>query len=97
LITGEKEDSETMQGDPASIRMSTKSGLGDPAVHGEGGKVARAVLNALQPDVARKLDSLMESLEGVSPSEILTALFELEMAGLIRQLAGKNYVRVWND
>ena len=101
LITEEKEDCETTQGDPASIPLSTQSGPGGSSANnderGESGKVARAVLKALRPDVALNLDTLIESLEGVSPSEILTALFELEMAGLIRQLAGKNYVRVWND
>jgi DNA processing protein len=38
----------------------------------------------------------VEALEGVfSSSEIFAALFELELAGRIRQLPGKNYVRTF--
>jgi DNA processing protein len=38
----------------------------------------------------------VEQLEGtLSSSEIFAALFELELAGRIRQLPGKNYVRVF--
>ena len=58
---------------------------------------AREVFRALRPDTPKNLDTLMETLEGASPSDVLSALFELEMLGLIRQLVGKNYVRVWND
>jgi DNA processing protein len=36
----------------------------------------------------------MEKLEGqVSSAEVFTALFELEMSGKVKQMAGKNYVR----
>jgi DNA processing protein len=59
--------------------------------------VARMVLGTLRPDAPQTLDAIMEALEGTTASEILAALFELEMTGLIRQLAGKNYVRIWND
>jgi DNA processing protein len=52
------------------------------------------VLDLLQADEARHIDELVERLEPeVSSSEIFAALFELEMAGRIRQLPGKNYVR----
>lgn len=93
LITGENQYDETTTAATASIRSGSEGGP-----NGElAGKLVQAVLRTLQPDVPRNLDSLMDSLEGVSPSEILTALFELEMAGLIRQLAGKKYIRVWQD
>jgi DNA processing protein len=41
------------------------------------------------------LDPLLESLEYHSSSEVIAALFELEMLGLVRQLPGKNFVKVW--
>ena len=48
----------------------------------------------LKPDEATQLDEIIEKLERqVSSSEIFSALFELELAGKIKQLPGKNYVR----
>jgi DNA processing protein len=61
------------------------------------GGANRAVLAALKPDAPVPLDSLVESLEGHSPSEIIAALFELEMGGMVRQLPGKSFIRVWLD
>ena len=41
-----------------------------------------------------QLDELLELLEAqLTSSEVFTALFELEMAGRVRCLPGKNYVR----
>lgn len=57
--------------------------------------LARKLLNQLQVDVPQQLDSLFESFEGVSSSELIAALFDLEMSGLIRQLPGKKFVKVW--
>jgi DNA processing protein len=59
------------------------------------GPVARRALEALQVDVAIHLDDLIEKIEDISPSELIAALFELEMLGLVRQLPGKNFVKVW--
>jgi DNA processing protein len=56
---------------------------------------ARKALQALQVDVAIHLDDLLEKVEDISPSELIAALFELEMLGLVRQLPGKNFVKVW--
>jgi DNA processing protein len=48
----------------------------------------------LKPDQATQLDTIIEKLEGeISSSEIFSALFELELAGKIKPLPGKNYVR----
>lgn len=55
--------------------------------------VFRAILNALKPDSGTQLDTLVESLEGVSSSEIIAALFELELTGRVRQLPGKQFVK----
>lgn len=53
----------------------------------------KLVLQALRHDEAVQLDELMEKLDSMlSSSEIFTALFELELAGKIKQLPGKNYV-----
>ena len=58
---------------------------------------SRAVLQHLKPDAPVTLDSLVETLHGTSPSEIIAALFELELAGLVRQLPGKSFIKVWAD
>ena len=52
------------------------------------------VLGALRADESLQIDGLLERLETqLTSSEVFTALFELEMAGRVRQLPGKNYVR----
>jgi DNA processing protein len=54
----------------------------------------RVVLERLRSDDTIQLDELIEGLEGeLGSPEIFTALFELELAGRVRQLPGKNYVR----
>jgi DNA processing protein len=52
------------------------------------------VLEVLRSDESLQIDEILEVLEAqLTSSEVFTALFELEMAGRIRQLPGKNYVR----
>ncbi|HEY7304330.1 MAG TPA: DNA-processing protein DprA [Bryobacteraceae bacterium] len=58
-------------------------------------QLAQKLLNCLQVDAPQQLDSLLETFEGVSSSELIGALFDLEMSGLVRQLPGKNFVKVW--
>ncbi|MCS7316011.1 MAG: DNA-processing protein DprA [Bryobacterales bacterium] len=60
-------------------------------------ETARRVLAHLHVDAGTHLDELLERCEDLSSSEIIAALFELEMAGLIRQLPGKNFVKVWGE
>ena len=81
LNLNENKSEETNGGDPASVVSS--AGLD--------------ILRLLRPDSPMGLDNLIESLEGVSSSEAIAALFELELAGLVRQLPGKSYIRVWMD
>jgi DNA processing protein len=57
--------------------------------------LANKLLSRLQVDLPQQLDTLLESFEGISSSEIIGALFDLEMSGLIRQLPGKQFVKVW--
>jgi DNA processing protein len=56
---------------------------------------ARRTLEALKVDAPIHLDDLIEKMENSSPSELIAALFELEMLGLVKQLPGKNFVKVW--
>ena len=57
--------------------------------------VCQQVLENLQVDKAVGLDELVERVLDSSPSEIIAALFELELAGRVRQLPGKQFVRIW--
>jgi DNA processing protein len=57
--------------------------------------VHNAILHELQFDKPVHLDHLIEGLEGTSPSEVIAALFEMELQGRVRQLPGKQYIRVW--
>jgi DNA processing protein len=38
---------------------------------------------------------VLDRLENYSSSEIVAALFELELLGLVKQLPGKQFVKVW--
>ncbi len=49
--------------------------------------------NLLGVDQARHVDELME-VSGLSSSEVLATLFDLEMKGVIRQLPGKQFLKV---
>jgi DNA processing protein len=52
------------------------------------------VLEVLRTDESLQIDEILEKLETqLTSSEVFTALFELEMAGRVRQLPGKNYVK----
>jgi len=58
-------------------------------------RAAQRVLQNLKIDSPVHLDSLVEIITDMSPSEIIASLFELEIMGLIRQQAGRNFVKVW--
>jgi DNA processing protein len=81
LNINENDSAETKPGGAASIRNS----------------LAQAILKLLEPDAPKGLDLLLEQVEEASPSEVIAALFELELSGLVRQLPGKTYIRVWAD
>ena len=56
----------------------------------------RLVFEQLRHDESVQLDTLIERLDGQLQSpEIFTALFELELAGRVRQMPGKHYVRTF--
>ncbi len=56
---------------------------------------SRTLFARLKPDLPTHVDELIETFDTLTPSEIIAALFELEMLGLVRQLPGKNFVKVW--
>jgi DNA processing protein len=47
----------------------------------------------LGPDESRHVDNLVE-LSGLTSSEVLAALFDLELQGVVRQLPGKQFLKV---
>lgn len=58
-------------------------------------RLGLAILARLPVETSLHLDALLESLEAWSASEALAVLFELQLLGLVRELPGKNFVRVW--
>jgi DNA processing protein len=83
------------QGLGASSESSAGAAASEPTEPGPQGVAARRVLRQLKTDAATHLDNLVETIEDTSPSEIIAALFELEMLGLVRQKPGRNFVKVW--
>lgn len=56
----------------------------------------RLVFGRLTHDEPMQLDGLMEVLENeLGSAEIFTALFELELAGRVKSMPGKNYLRTF--
>ena len=88
---------------PADVRLTLT-----PAASNESGETKAAslfpdeglpphekrILSLLKADEATHIDEIVEKLETEqSPSEIFAALFELELAGKIKQMPGKNFVK----
>jgi DNA processing protein len=74
----------------ASKPDSAASLLPDPVLRPE----EAMVLDVLRADESLQIDEILELLETqLTSSEVFTALFELEMAGRVRSLPGKNYVK----
>jgi DNA processing protein len=88
---------------PSQVRLELESDAGseskteaqasllpDPVLRPE----EAMVLEVLRSDESLQIDEILELLDmQLTSSEVFTALFELEMAGRVRQLPGKNYVR----
>jgi DNA processing protein len=62
---------------------------------GPSAETGRRLLAQLKVDASTHIDELLERIEDCSPSEIIAALFELELLGLVKQLPGRNFVKVW--
>jgi DNA processing protein len=57
-------------------------------------KISREIVSKLKVDEPVHLDMLLETLEHCSSSEVIAALFDLELLGKVRQLPGRNFVKV---
>lgn len=87
---------------PSQVRLQLEEELGFASPGDPGASLVeqtplqeheKLVMQALRHDEAVQMDELLEKLESqLSSSEIFTALFELELAGKIKQLPGKNYL-----
>jgi DNA processing protein len=55
----------------------------------------KKIFAILKADETTHIDEIVERLEPLSSSEIFAALFELELAGKIKQLPGKNFVKTF--
>jgi DNA processing protein len=53
----------------------------------------RILYGLLGTDGATRIDDLVES-SGLNSSEVLATLFDLEMKGMVRQLPGKQFLKV---
>ena len=92
---------------PSQIRLQLEDEMGAASAdESKGGGTAslfdetplpaheRLVMDKLRHDESLQLDDLIERLEAdLGSAEIFTALFELELAGRVKQVPGKNYVR----
>jgi DNA processing protein len=88
---------------PEAVRLSLRPTAsespagGTASLFGDEGELApheKKIFALLKADEATHIDEIVERLETVvSSSEIFAALFELELAGKIKQLPGKNFVR----
>ena len=88
---------------PSQVRLELDAGLGNESNLERGASLFTepamreqelVVYRLLRHDETRPIDEIMEVLDGqLTSAEVFTALFELELAGHIKQLPGKNYVR----
>lgn len=88
---------------PANVRLTLTPELGAESPAGHTASLfeepslsphEKKIYRVLKADEAQHLDEIIEKLEPeMSSSEIFAALFELELAGKVKQLPGKNFVR----
>src|SRR5580698_918165 len=88
---------------PSQIRLQMEDGWRVESKAAEGASLVpelkltgreAVVFEVLRQDAALQMDEIIELVEvQLSSAEVFTALFELELAGRIRSLPGKNYVR----
>ncbi len=79
---------------PADVRLALTPEPGSESQAGQTASLFEEPSLSAKADEARHLDEIIEKLEPqLSSSEIFAALFELELAGKVKQLPGKNFVR----
>jgi DNA processing protein len=80
--------------EPAGGAESPTPGTASLFQDEELGPHEKKILAVLKADEATQIDEIVERLEpALSSSEIFAALFELELAGKVKQLQGKNFVK----
>lgn len=57
-------------------------------------KLSTEIVSKLRVDEPMQLETLLETLEPCSSSEVIAALFDLELLGRVKQLPGRNFVKV---
>ncbi|HEY8671288.1 MAG TPA: DNA-processing protein DprA [Terriglobales bacterium] len=88
---------------PADVRLALTPETGNESPGGQTASLfqepslsphEKRIYAVLKADEAMHLDEIIEKLEPeLSSSEIFAAMFELELAGKVKQLPGKNFVR----
>jgi DNA processing protein len=88
---------------PAPVRLALEPAAGNESQAGQTASLfgeselsphEKKIFALLKADEATHLDEIVERLEtDLSSSEIFAALFELELAGKVKQLPGKNFVK----
>ena len=88
---------------PAEVRLALTPAVSNESVESPAASLfpdkglpphEKRILGLLKADEAMHIDEIVEKLETEqSPSEIFAALFELELAGKVRQMPGKNFVK----
>jgi DNA processing protein len=88
---------------PAAVRLALEPAPGNESQAGQTASLfgeselsphEKKIFALLKADEATHLDEIVERLEtDLSSSEIFAALFELELAGKVKQLPGKNFVK----
>lgn len=83
----------------ARLAPQVDSSTSAPSLFGENENLSpqeRKILSLIQADEAIHIDELIEKVEPeISSSELFSILFELELAGKIKQLPGKNFVKTF--
>jgi DNA processing protein len=59
--------------------------------------LGKKLLALLQVDISQHVDEIIRHCEPASPAQVLSVLSELELFGLVKQLPGKHFVRVWTS
>jgi len=88
---------------PPDVRLALTPAAGDESQAAQNASLfgesepsphEKKILAVLKADEATHIDEIVERLETkLSSSEIFAALFELELAGKVKQLPGKNFVK----
>lgn len=59
--------------------------------------LGKKLLALLQVDISQHIDEIIRHCEPAAPAQVLSVLSELELFGLVKQLPGKHFVRVWTS